>query len=120
MVRFHYYDATFEWWWEVDDVQLGQCMFLPYTVNLPIITSTHDVQTGYPRSFVTYKLSLSNTDSISHTFALVSSHNSWPMEIISPIGSVEAHSAQPFTVTATIPAHTLAYTADFMNLSAYA
>ena len=61
MLRFHYYNAIYEWWWQVDDVQFGQCQ--PYTINLPLLTATHPAQTGLPGDTITYTLNLSNTDS---------------------------------------------------------
>jgi hypothetical protein len=37
MVRFHYYNAIYEWWWQVDDVRVGQCrvrqVYLPLIVK---------------------------------------------------------------------------------------
>ena len=117
MIRFHYYDAVYEWWWQVDDVRLGQCLILPYTINLPIITSTSSAQAGYPGSIVTYTLQVSNTDTVSHTFAVTIANNAWPANVDTPIGPVAAHTAQPFTVTVTIPTHTLAYTADIVQLT---
>jgi hypothetical protein len=40
MIRFHYYNARYEWWWEIDDVQLGQCLppgIQHYELYLPLI-----------------------------------------------------------------------------------
>ena len=65
MLRFHYYNAVYEWWWEVDDVQLGQCQ--PYTINLPLMTAAHPAQTAV-RATVTYTLKY-RTPIPSHTLS---------------------------------------------------
>jgi hypothetical protein len=36
MIRFHYYNARYEWWWQIDDVKWGTCGVYPQ-VYLPII-----------------------------------------------------------------------------------
>jgi carboxypeptidase T len=104
MLRFHYYNAVYEWWWQVDDVQLGQCQ--PYIINLPLLTTTQPAQSTYPGDTVTYTLTVSNTDSITHTFDVLLDHNSWPTNAVTPIGPVAAHGALPFTVSVAIPLNT--------------
>ncbi|PWT92993.1 MAG: hypothetical protein C5B54_02600, partial [Acidobacteria bacterium] len=43
MVRFHYYNATFEWWWQIDNVEIGvQCG--PVTGGL-IVGNVYDANT---------------------------------------------------------------------------
>ena len=115
MVRFHYYNAVWEWWWQVDDVQLGQCR--PQSaVNLPVITPSTAAQAGYPGTVVTYTLNLSNTDTVSHTFDVLIDHNTWPTAVSTPIGPVAAHSAQAFTVTVSIPLNANAGATDFAQV----
>jgi hypothetical protein len=114
MIRFHYYNAVYEWWWQVDDVQMGQC--LPKTANLPIVTSALAAQSGNAGSLVTYTLSVSNTDTITHAFNVTIDNHSWPTNAVTPIGPVAAHSAQPVTVTVAIPTHTLAYASESIQI----
>jgi hypothetical protein len=46
-VRFHYYDANYQWWWQVDDVRLGtfSCNPLPGGLAVGLIS---DANTGSP------------------------------------------------------------------------
>ena len=111
MLRFHYYNAVYEWWWQVDDVQLGQCK-LQSAVNLPVLTPATAAQAGYPGTVVTYTLNLSNTDSVSHTFDVLIDHNTWPTNAATPIGPVAAQAAQAFTVTVAIPRNAAAGATD--------
>ena len=39
-LRFHYYNAQREGWWQIDDVQVGQCVapaFFTETIYLPLV-----------------------------------------------------------------------------------
>jgi len=39
-LRFHYYDAQREGWWQIDDVQVGQCVaptFFTAKIYLPLV-----------------------------------------------------------------------------------
>ena len=101
MVRFHYFNAVYEWWWEVDDVQLGQCVLanLPQPVVMPSAAS----QSAFPGSTVTYTLHVSNTDSITHAFGATFAGNGWPTMLVSPIGSIAPQASAPLMVTVMIP-----------------
>jgi len=44
-VRFHYYNAKYEWWWQVDDVFLGSLTCAPATGGL-IVGEVFDANTG--------------------------------------------------------------------------
>ncbi|MHB1356825.1 MAG: carboxypeptidase regulatory-like domain-containing protein, partial [Anaerolineae bacterium] len=47
MVRFHYYNAHYEWWWQVDDVLIGgESCFLP-SGGL-VVGNVFDLNTGLP------------------------------------------------------------------------
>ena len=116
MIRFHYYNAVYEWWWQVDDVQLGQCN--PPTVgSAPIVWPAVATQAGYPGTVVTYTLNVSNTDSVSHTFDVSIANNAWPTNAATPIGPVAAQADQPFTVTVAIPGNAAAHSADAASLT---
>ena len=116
MLRFHYYNAIYEWWWEVDDMQMGQCN--PPTVGgAPVVLPAHATQSGYSATAVTYTLNVSNTDSVSHTFDVLIDHNTWPTAASTLIGPVAAHASQPFTVTVAIPAGAVANTADTADIT---
>lgn len=114
MVRFHYYDAVYEWWWEVDDVQMGQC--LPHTINLPIITFASATHSGNPGTLVTYTLQVSNTDVSTHAFNVTIDNNSWPTNAATPIGPVAVHGAQSFTVIVTIPVNAPLHATDVAHI----
>jgi hypothetical protein len=43
MIRFHYYNANYEWWWQVDDVVLGSCE--PQAGGL-VVGNTYDANTN--------------------------------------------------------------------------
>jgi hypothetical protein len=48
VVRFHYYDAQWEWWWQVDNVQVGQNLgCLPQPGGL-VVGNVYDDNTGDP------------------------------------------------------------------------
>jgi hypothetical protein len=48
MVRFHYYNASFSWWWQVDNVFLGDDQAcLPHPGGL-LIGNVYDAETGQP------------------------------------------------------------------------
>jgi hypothetical protein len=116
MLRFHYYNAVYEYWWEVDDVQLGQCN--PPTIgSAPIVWPAMAAQSGYLGTVVTYNLNISNTDSVSQTFDVLIDHNAWPTAASTPIGSVAAQSAQPFTVTVAIPGNAAAHSTDAATIT---
>ena len=99
MLRFHYYNAVWEYWWEVDDVQLGQCV---RQGSAPIVTPAPS-QAGDPGVELTYALTVSNTDTVSHTFDVAPLNASWPTTVTTPIGPVSAHSSASLTVTVAVP-----------------
>ncbi|CAG0932248.1 Bacterial leucyl aminopeptidase [Thermoflexales bacterium] len=119
MLRFHYYNAVYEYWWEVDDVQIGQCV-VNTTVNVPIFNPTAAAQSGDPGTTITYTLQLSNTDSVTHTFDLLPGAPAWPINVLTSLGPVSAQSAMPLTLTVSIPANTLANATDVIMLTARA
>jgi subtilisin family serine protease len=116
MLRFHYYNAVWEYWWQVDDVQMGQCK-LQTTVNLPVLTPATAAQAGYPGTVVTYTLNLSNTDSVLHTFDVSIANNTWPTNAATSIGPVAAQAVQPFTVTVAIPGNAAAHSTDVATIT---
>ncbi len=46
-VRFHYYNAHYEWWWQVDDVFIGQFQLDPQAGGL-IVGNVYDANTQQP------------------------------------------------------------------------
>ncbi len=116
MLRFHYYNAVFEYWWEVDDVEVGQCQ-MSIALPLPILTPTAAAQTANPGSSVTYTLLLSNTGTVSHTFDVVLGAHVWPVTAPLTLGPVNAPSAVPLTLTVTIPAEALANSSEVLTLT---
>ena len=78
MVRFHYYNAVYEWWWQVDDVQLGQC--LASTTGLPAMSPATASQSGVPGATVTYTLQLTNIGDLTDTFVLNAANYAWPTD----------------------------------------
>lgn len=47
MVRFHYYDATFAFWWEVDSVAVGEPVCDPIPGGM-VVGNVHDLNDGEP------------------------------------------------------------------------
>ena len=107
MLRFHYYNAVYEWWWEVDDVQLGQC--LASATGLPAMSPATASQSGVPGATLTYTLQLSNIGDLTDTFTLNATGYTWPTNwepistTLSPNESVGAIVSVtiPLTVTET-------------------
>ena len=95
---------------------LGQCN-PPGVINSPILVPAAATQSGHPGTVVTYTLSVSNTDSVSHTFDVMIEHNNWPTNAATPIGPVAAQAAQPFTVTVAIPDDASAQNADAATIT---
>lgn len=103
MVRFHYYNATDEWWWQVDDVSLGQCVPIVRGVALTPQTAS---QTGDVGQEVAYTLHFTNTGNAADTFQVSLSDHVWPA-IASPLSAtlgVQASALLLITVTVPITA----------------
>jgi uncharacterized protein len=101
MVRFHYYNAVYEWWWEIDEVQIGSCVVS--LASVPSLSPSTANQSGQPGAVVTYTLQMSNTGNLTDTFALSASGNAWPA-VVSPVTATLApQQSAPLTVTVTIP-----------------
>ena len=48
MIRFHYYNANYDWWWEVDDVIVGPPVCVPPTTGGLVVGNVYDDNTGAP------------------------------------------------------------------------
>ncbi|CAG0954623.1 partial Zinc carboxypeptidase, partial [Planctomycetaceae bacterium] len=118
MLRFRYYNANYEWWWQVDDVEIGRCMASVFSA--PIFDPSAAAQSADPGTTITYTLQLSNTDSVAHTFDILSGAHAWPINAPTSLGPVNAQSAVPLTITVSIPANALANSADIVTLTAQA
>jgi hypothetical protein len=115
MIRFHYYNAVFEWWWQVDDVQVGSCV-VSYA-SVPSLAPASAAQSGVPGSIVTYTLQMSNTGNITDTFALSATGNAWPIQL-SPITATLAPSqTASLAVSVTIPITALPGLIDTASIS---
>jgi carboxypeptidase T len=101
MIRFHYYNARYEWWWQIDDVQLGSCVALPaYNVQL---TPNAGAQSGMPGAVLTYTLQLTNTGTVSDTYHMALSQPQWPAQVTPLTLTLLQHTGAPLTVTVSIP-----------------
>ncbi len=47
-VRFHYYNANWEWWWQVDNVVIGNPTCVPPTGGGLVVGNVYDANTGDP------------------------------------------------------------------------
>ena len=47
MGRFHYYNANYDWWWQVDDVMIGEISCNPWPGGL-VVGNVYDDNTGDP------------------------------------------------------------------------
>jgi|GEM_PF-1337545 len=59
MVRFHYYTATYDWWWEVDQVQVGGC-YVPGAAPDIAVTPISLTQTLYRNQAADQLLNIAN------------------------------------------------------------
>jgi carboxypeptidase T len=116
MVRFHYYDATFEWWWEVDDVQVGRCE-PQASLHLPVITPSSMFQAGDESAVLTYPLQVTNTDLISHTYDVLLSGYPYAISVATPVGPVLPHDTVLFTVTIVNPPYALGCATNVVNVT---
>jgi hypothetical protein len=116
MLRFRYYNATYEWWWQVDDVQLGQCVApAAYSVSMDPAAST---QSGQPGSTLTYTLRLTNTGTIADTYLIALSGHHWPAQVTPLSATLASHTGIPLTVAVTIPLTATAPAVDTVRLTA--
>ena|GEM_PF-1126552 len=46
-VRFHYYDAFWEWWWQVDEVRISGATCVPLAGGGLVVGNVYDNNTGY-------------------------------------------------------------------------
>ena len=99
IVRFHYAPAKDEWWWQIDDVQLGACVPLRYAAVTPKV----DQRVAQRGEVVTYTLWLSNIDGFAHSYDVLLSDHFWPMMVTLP-DHVAARAVIPITITVAIPA----------------
>jgi hypothetical protein len=116
MLRFHYYNAVYEYWWEVDEVQIGKCV-VDAAVNAPILNPRAAAQSGVPGATITYTLQLSNTDSLSHTFDILPGAHTWPISVPVSLGPLDAQSSQPLTITVAIPIDALAQASEVVSIT---
>jgi uncharacterized membrane protein len=100
MLRFHYYNANFGWWWQVDDVQVGNCV--PHVVNQPGLTPMADSRSGIPGSTVVYQLEMQNLSASSVAYTLQVT-NTWPTELSTTGLTMTANMTDTLTVSVTIP-----------------
>jgi murein tripeptide amidase MpaA len=115
MMRFHYYNANNEWWWQVDDVQLGKCI-VSYA-SVPSLSPTLASGEGEPGSTVTYTLHMSNTGNLTDTFTLSAANNVWPT-VLAPITATLAPSqTASLIVSVTIPITTPGGTLDVATIT---
>ena len=115
VIRFHYYNAMYEWWWQVDDVRVGACR--ASGLGLPELVPTNPAQAGDPGATVTYTLQITNTDSDTHTFDVLIDHNTWPVTAPLSIGPLAGYASQPLTLSVLIPMTALGNSIDSAHLT---
>lgn len=101
MVRFHYYNAVFEWWWQVDEVRIGSCTVVQ--AGVPLLTPAAAEKTGLPGETLTYTLSMSNTGNFTDTFTVSATGHLFPTSWWPPTATLAAGAGRDLIVTVTIP-----------------
>jgi uncharacterized repeat protein (TIGR01451 family) len=71
-LRFHYYNANYNWWWEIDDVQIVSCV----REGL-FLTPEYQESESCAGEVVSYTLSLENCTGMTDTFSLYPMDNDW-------------------------------------------
>ncbi|MBN1887094.1 MAG: choice-of-anchor J domain-containing protein [Thermoflexales bacterium] len=110
-IRFHYYNANDEWWWQIDDVRLVSCF--SYGVELAPAT---DAKSGDPGTTVLYTLQVTNTGNTIDTFSLEASDNFWPAGLPATVGPLAAGASASFDVAVTVPQDAAAYAQDSITI----
>jgi subtilisin family serine protease len=108
LIRFHYYNATFDGYWEVDDVHVGQCM--TWFSGLSLAASVTE-QTALSGQIVTYTLHLTNTGNVSGTYHFSTTGSTWPTHLPPDI-VLDAGGHVTAAVLVDIPAHAPGGTSD--------
>lgn len=100
MVRFHFYNAVYDGWWQVDDVQLGYCA--PPTFSRPELTPAADAQTATPGSVVVYDLVMANLSQDTNAYTLTAQAE-WPTALSTEAISLAPNLTSTLTVSVTVP-----------------
>jgi uncharacterized repeat protein (TIGR01451 family) len=98
-IRFRYYDASYAWWWEVDNVEVRRCA----SPNGVAIAPPAALQTGPRGGTVTYKLTVSNTGSLSDTYSVSQSGNAWATTAPASVGPLAPGHSEVISVTVSVP-----------------
>ncbi|MGC9399613.1 MAG: SdrD B-like domain-containing protein [Anaerolineae bacterium] len=99
-IRFRYYNASYAWYWQVDNVEIRRCVS-PYGVT---IAPPAAVQVGPRGGAVTYTLQVTNTGTAPDTYTVTVGGNTWPTQAPASIGPLAAGAGSAMTVTVSIPA----------------
>ena len=115
-VRFHYYNANYEWWWEVDDVQVYGC-----AVASGAILEPENIQAeGCPCAPQTHKITFVNhtglTDTVNITYT--TSPSVTVLSIPSTLGVIPDGGIRPFSVTLKIDSGTPPSTTVYVTVTA--
>jgi uncharacterized repeat protein (TIGR01451 family) len=72
ILRFHYYNANYAWWWQIDDVQIVGCV-----KEGLFLTPDYQAASGCPGEVMAYPMSLENCTGMTETFSLYPMDNDW-------------------------------------------
>lgn len=100
MIRFHYYNARREAWWQIDDVSMGDCQ--PSTLNQPALTPSTTAQSAKLGATVAYALQMDNVSSLTNTYTLTVASN-WPALLSRTSIQMPPHATAGLTVSVTVP-----------------
>ncbi|HTP11356.1 MAG TPA: hypothetical protein VMP08_24055, partial [Anaerolineae bacterium] len=100
MIRFHYYNAHYDWWWQVDDVQLGYCA--PPAYGHPSLSPEITSADGIPGKMVTYQLEMQNASAWAMAYTL-STTSTWPTILSTSSLTLTANATATLNVSVTIP-----------------
>lgn len=100
MVRFHYYDAFRDGYWQIDDVQLGYCA--PPNFSRPVLSPELAAKSGQPGTEVTYDLILENASDDTHAYTLTA-QAVWPTLLSTTALTMTPHMTSTLTVSVKVP-----------------
>lgn len=100
VVRFHFYNAIWDGWWQVDDVQLGYCA--PPTFSRPELTPATDMKVGTPGTMVTYDLVMANLSDDTNAYTLTAQAD-WPTALSTTAITLSPQLTATLAISVTIP-----------------
>ncbi len=99
-IRFHYYNAIYDGWWQVDDVQVGYCA--PPDFSRPGLSPSAASLSDLPGSTVAYDLQMANLSNDTNVYT-VTAQADWPTVLSTDLITMTPHATATLLVSVTIP-----------------